>query len=131
MGLINTVVNTILKPIENLPGKITPISKYLIEMTTYQRPGLSESKTAARVIESLKSAGFNVDKNPDGSDNLLVFYTYEVIKEVFKEIRLNGVVEGTISPGEITTYGTGGNSGGPVVVRGRNTNVSKIKGILR
>lgn len=120
MGLFNKSKTPAMK----LPG-------LLILATAMQRPGLSAAKITTDIIENNKKLGINTGTNPDGSNNILNEYTYNIVTQVLKAIKDEGVVHVSIPPGSITITATGANAGGPVVVTGMNITPSTGYGIIR
>lgn len=94
----------------------------LLFCTTMRRPGTSAMETTANIIQDYGKIGIPTGTNTDGTPNLINAYTYLVVRNIYKDIKQNGVGEGVMSPGSIQFTGTGGNAGGPVVVQGTNIN---------
>ncbi len=75
--------------------------------------------------------GIPVDPNPDGSQNMINQYTYNVVKCVFDAIKNDAVVNVAIPSNSIMVQSEGGNAGGPVTTVGRNILSSISKGIIQ
>jgi hypothetical protein len=115
-------------------GLKTPAMKLpgiLILATAMQRPGLSAAKITTDIIENNKKLGINTGVNPDGTTNIINEYTYNIVTQVLKAIKDEGVVHVSLPPGSINITATGANSGGPVVVTGTNITPSAGYGIIR
>ena len=128
---IDTITNSIKSMIGGLTTPAMKLPGLLILATAIQRPGLSASKITTNIIENNKKLGLSTGKNPDGSDNIINLYTQNVVKEILRAIKDDGVVHICLPPGSINIMGTGANAGGPVVVTGMNTTPSEGYGIIR
>ncbi len=123
-NLIDKAMDSMKVPAETLPGT-------LINAIAIQRPGLSASKIASRIISNNNAIGIPTGQNPDGSPNLVNEYTYSVVKTVVEAIKEDAVVHVSIPPGTIMVQTEGGNAGGPVVSVGHNIITTTAKGIIR
>ena len=124
---INGVVSAIKQMFNGTKKVSQSLPSLLLFCTTMRRPGMSAMDTAATVIQDYGKIGIPTGTNADGTPNMINAYTYLLIKDIYKDIKQNGVGEGVMSPGTIQFTGTGGNAGGPVVVQGFNTNWPRIK----
>lgn len=111
-------------PANSLPAK-------LLFCIAENRSGLSAYKTTAEIIANNKAIGIPTDPNPDGSENLINKYTYNVVKCVFNALKNDAAVHVAVPENSILVQSEGGNAGGPVVTIGRNLLASITKGIIR
>lgn len=111
------------------PAEILP--PQLLYCTSIRRPGMSASEVAARIIANNAALGIETGLNPDGTQNIVNEYTYNIVKEVFNEIKKNAVVQVAIPAGCIMVQTNGGNAGGPVVGIGSNIISTTVRGIIR
>lgn len=95
------------------------------------RAGLSAYKTTAEIIANNKIMGIPADPNPDGSENLINKYTYNMVKCIFGALQNDAVVNISTPENSLLIKSEGGNAGGPVVTIGRNLLASISKGIIR
>lgn len=121
---INGVFDKVMTPARTLP-------KLLLLCTILKRPGASAMNAAARIIHNNGALGIETSDGPDGSKNLINSFTYNIVKEVFREIKLHGVIHSVIPMGAIQMTGTGANAGGPVTVTSMNIADIVIKGLFR
>ena len=121
---IKSMFNSLTEPAQKLPG-------ILILSTAIQRPGLSAAKITSNIIKNNQALGLNTGNNPDGSSNVINEYTYNIVSEVLKAIKDDGVVHVCMPPGSINITGQGANAGGPVVITGMNITPSEGYGIIR
>lgn len=111
------------------PAEVLPAT--LLYCTAMKRPGISASETAAKIIADNAALGIETGLNPDGSENVVNQYTYNLTKHIFDEIKRNAVVQVAIPVGSIMVEATGANAGGPVVCVGSNKITTTLKGIIR
>ena len=128
---IDTIINNITDLIDKAATPAYKLPSLLVWATAIQRPGLSAAKISSNIIENNKSLGINTGVNADGSTNIINQYTYNIVSEILKAIKDEGVIHVCIPPGSISVTATGANAGGPVVVTGMNTNPSEGYGIIR
>lgn len=121
---VNGVFDKIMTPAKTLP-------KLLLLCTILKRPGASALNAAARIIHNNGAMNISTESGPDGSTNYINAYTYNIVKEVFREIKLHGVVHCVLPKGALQMVGTGANAGGPVTVTSMNLMDIVIKGMLR
>lgn len=111
-------------PVNSLPAK-------LLYCVAENRAGLSAYKTTAKIIANNKALGIPTDPNPDGSENMINQYTYNVVKAIFDAMQNDAMVNIAIPENSILVKTDGGNAGGPVVSIGRNLLASISKGIIQ
>ena len=112
-----------------IPANILP--PLLLKCTALNRPGLSAYKIAAQIIQNNKALGIPVEDNPDGSDNLINQYTYNVVKCIVDAIKNDATVQVAIPMLSLLIQATGANSGGPVTCIGTNLLDSVGNGIMQ
>ena len=111
------------------PASVLP--PFLLKCVSVTRPGLSPYKIAAKIIENNKIIGIPTGPNPDGSENKINQYTYNVVKCICDAIQNDASVQVAIPMNSIMVEAKGGNAGGPVVVVGSNLLDSISRGIIR
>ena len=112
---------------------LMPISPMMIIGGTVNRPGLSQTMVASRVISRQKEIDPNIPIGNlmDGSPNLMNKLIAIIVEEVYNAMRLEGKVEIAIPPNAIVSTGVGANAGGPVTVTSTNTLPISASGIIR
>lgn len=79
-------------PVQQLP-------RPLLACSLMKRPGLSTIVSVANIVKDLNAMGIPTGANPDGSTNLTVAVTYAIIKETFRALKLDAVVQVGTAPG--------------------------------
>ena len=123
-GAITTAMETARVPAQTIPS-------LLLLCESAKRPGLSASVLAAKIIARLHEIDIPTEKNPDGSDNLIIKFIRILSEELVTCIKDNAVVFSEIPSGSISVTGTGGNAGGPIVVNGMNDKPVTIRGVIQ
>ena len=128
---ISNVVEAISKTMEgvNLPANILP--PMLLKCISLARTGLSAYKIASKIIQNNKALGIPTEVNPDGSENLINAFTYNVVKEIVEALKNDATVQAAIPASSLLIEANGGNAGGPVVVTGTNLMDSVANGIIQ
>lgn len=126
-SIVETMTNTL--DSSKIPANILP--PLLLKCTALSRPGLSAYKIAAQIIQNNKALGIPVEENPDGSDNLINQYTYNVVKCIVDAIKNDATVQVAIPMQSLLIQATGGNAGGPVTCTGTNLLDSIGNGIMQ
>jgi hypothetical protein len=121
---LNGLFDKMKTPAQTLPP-------WMLKATTHCRSGLSAYKTTAKIIENNQMLGIPTGKNPDGSENMINQYTYNIVKEIFNAIQNDAVVHNVLESNSIMVQAQGGNAGGPVVCTGFNILDTISKGIIR
>jgi len=130
MNLVD-IVNTITSKLDSVETPASQLSPILLKSVSMGRPGLSPYKITAEIIENNKAIGIPTDANPDGSENLINKYTYNVVKCICGAIKQDAVVQVAIPCESILVEAKGGNAGGPIVVIGNNKLDSRAIGIIQ
>lgn len=126
-SIIDTMTNTL--DSANIPANILP--PLLLKCTALNRPGLSAYKIAAQIIQNNKALGIPVEENPDGSDNMVNQYTYNIVKCMVDAIKNDATVQVAIPMQSLLIQATGANAGGPVTCIGSNLLDSVGNGIMQ
>lgn len=117
---IKQICNSISQFFNKVRTPFPQIQRLLWVCSLIKRPGLSVIQSTANIVKDMNRLGIPTDPMPDGSDNLMVAYTFIVVKEIFRALKLDAVVQVGIQPGSLTIQGYGANAGGPMVVNGTN-----------
>ncbi len=120
----NEALNALKKPAYKVPA-------FLTYVTSVSRPGISRNIIAANIIAENGTYGINTGQMPDGTDNVVNKFVYNVVEKVIDELKDNALVECTIPPGSVIVRVKGGNAGGPIEAVGTNVNYGKGYGIIR
>lgn len=130
MNLANVVdaITSKLNSVETPASKLPPV---MLKSVSMNRPGLSPYKIASKIIENNKTLGIPTDPNPDGSENKINQYTYNVVKCICDAIKQDAVVQVAIPCQSILVEAKGGNAGGPIEVIGNNKLDSSATGIIQ
>ncbi len=124
LGVFDKVLN--LSTIGGPPSVPTP----LILIGVKQRPGLSPTKIASKIISRKAEAGLPVGVLPSGvvsSDELMWRIAVE---EIIKALQEDAIITVGIPQG-ITLTGTGANAGGPITIIGQTITFAKGYGIIQ
>ncbi len=128
---ISTIVDRINEKLDSLSFPANTLPATVLWCISKRRAGLSAYKTAAKIIENNKLLGIPTDPNPDGSENMINQYTYNVVKCVFDAIKNDAVVSVAVPKNSLLIQAQGGNAGGPVTTIGYNLLDSISKGIVQ
>lgn len=109
----------------------TKLAAILVYATSVQRPGISKIKIASEIISDNASLGIETGPMPDGGDNIVNEFVYNVVEKVIDNIKDDALVECVIPSGAAIIEANGANVGGPVVAIGTNINNAKGYGIIR
>ena len=132
MGWIQTIAQTIEKTFETLRAPLALLPPILLLCEIFRRPGLSCLSLTSAIIRGLEKAGIPTGANNDGSMNFTNLLVKTISCSVIDEMKNNAVVEAVMAPGQLISFGTGANAGGPVPVTSYNLmSTSNIRGIIR
>lgn len=131
MSAITKIADSVNSLIEKVRTPIIPIPPILLLCSVFQRPGLSPMIMAANIIKRQSEFGAPTGTAPDGSANKMNMLISIICEEVVKEFRKHCVVESVAAPGTISFTGFGANGGGPIIIKGTNTNPVKMTGLPR
>jgi hypothetical protein len=124
LELTNKAVTAVRKPAQKLAA-------FLVYATAVQRPGVSKIKIASEIISGNEPLGINTGQMPDGTDNVVNEFVYNVVEKVIDNLKDDALVECVIPTGSVIVEANGANAGGPVVAIGTNINNAKGYGVIR
>lgn len=128
---ITDAVNTVTNALESAKTPVNVLPPLLLKCTALNRPGLSAYKITTQIIQNNKAIGIPTDPNPDGSDNKINQYTYNVVKCIVDAIKYDATVQVAIPMESLLIQATGANAGGPVTCVGTNLLDSIGNGIMQ
>ena len=128
---ITDAVNTVTNALESAKTPANVLPPLLLKCTALNRPGLSAYKITTQIIQNNKAIGIPTDPNPDGSDNKINQYTYNVVKCIVDAIKSDATVQVAIPMESLLIQATGANAGGPVTCVGTNLLDSIGNGIMQ
>lgn len=112
----------------NMRGPAKPIAAIILACSLAKRPGLSVALSTSNIIDELAKQGMPTGMLPDGTPNHMNKVIHTVVKEVYRAIRFDMVVQGAMKPGDLSITTSGANAGGPVVSQGTNINYAHFLG---
>ena len=127
---IESVVETINTALDSADIAAGTVPPFLLKCSSMDRSGLSAYKIATKVIEQNKLVGIPTEPNPDGSDNLVNLYTYNLVKAIVDALQNDASVQVAIPMESLMIQGNGANAGGAVTIIGTNILDSSSKGII-
>ena len=119
------------KALEAAQRPVNVIAAFLVYATAVNRPGISKIKISSEIISDNETLGINTGKMPDGTDNVVNEFVYNVVEKVVDTLKDDAMVECVIPTGSLIVEAEGGNGGGPVVAIGTNINNAKGYGVIR
>lgn len=128
---IKKVIELTNKAIDAARKPANKLAAYLIYATATQRPGISKVKITSEIISDNATLGINIGQMPDGTDNVVNEFVYNVVEKVVDTLKDDTLVECVIPAGSLVVEANGANAGGPVVAVGTNTNNAKGYGVIR
>lgn len=128
---ISSVVNSLTDTLNSASVPAETLPALLLKCISLKRAGLSAYKISAEIIQNNMKLGIPPGPNPDGSDNLINAYTYNVIKCIVNAIQNDAAVQCAIPMQSLFVQATGANNGGPVTCVGTNLTDTISKGIIR
>lgn len=138
MALEDSIKTTVNKVIELTNSAIDAVRKpanqvvaMLIYATAVQRPGVSKIKISSEIIADNASLGISTEQMPDGTENVVNQFVYNVVEKVIDTLKDDALVECVIPAGSVLVKAEGGNAGGPIVAVGTNINNAKGYGVIR
>ena len=90
---ISQICETIRNYFASTRPPVEQIPRPLLACSLMRRPGLSTIVSVSNIIRDLNMLGFNTGPMPDGSPNMTVAFTYAIVKEIFRALRLDAVVQ--------------------------------------
>jgi hypothetical protein len=131
MASIASIVNTITNKLESARTPANVLPPILLKCSSLTRPGLSAYKIATEVIQNNQKLGIPTGNNPDGSENLINAYTYNIVKSIIEAIKNDAAVSVAVPMGSMLIKADGANGGGPVTCFGTNLLDSLSRGIIQ
>ena len=128
---ITNIVNKITDTLESARTPVQVLPALLLKCTSLTRPGLSAYKIATEVIQNNQKLGIPTGVNPDGSENLINAFTYNIVKSLVDALQNDAVVSSAIPLGSLLIQANGANGGGPVTCIGSNLKDSISRGIIQ
>lgn len=128
---ITNIVNSITNTLESTRIPVSVLPPLLLKCTSLTRPGLSAYRIATEVIQNNEKLGIPTGPNPDGSENLINAYTYNIVKSLVDALKNDAAVSVAIPMGSLMVQATGANGGGPVTCIGSNLLDSLGRGIIQ
>jgi hypothetical protein len=107
---ISQICQTIKNYFSNTRPPVERIPTLLLACSLVKRPGLSTITSVANIVKDLNMLCINTGPMPDGSPNLTVAYTYAVVNEIYRALKMDSVVQVAINPNSINVV-VGGNMG--------------------
>ena len=126
-NIVDNITNTLNSV--NTPAMVLP--PFLLKCTSLARPGLSAYKISAEIIQNNETLGIPTGPNPDGGDNLINQYTYNIVKSVVKALKHDASIQVAIPMQSLLIQTTGANAGGAVTCIGSNLLDSVGNGIIQ
>ncbi|MCD8206307.1 MAG: hypothetical protein LUD72_00050 [Bacteroidales bacterium] len=130
MGWVDKISDQVSNLFSTTRQATPSLPSMMVDVETKQRPGLSAIALTTAVIQRLPEAGIDTGPNPDGSENQVLQVLRILVEELIQEIKDNGKITVTLSPGTIVSQGTGANAGGPVTVISQNILYAQGTGLL-
>lgn len=131
-GLITSIqsISGIFKNLFKPSTPLQPITKEEILIGSKFREGLSAIDIASKIIERKKEIGVGIGPLPSGAQNIDLQMEVIRVEEILNALLTKAKIEVAIPPGTLI-QAQGGNAGGPIVVVGTTTSISKGEGIIR
>lgn len=126
-SIVDTITNTL--NTAKVPANILP--PLLLRCAALSRPGLSAYRITSQIIQNNKTLNIQTEDNPDGSDNMINQYTYNIVKCIVDAIKNEATVQVAIPSQSLLIQTTGANAGGPLVGMGTNLLDSLGNGIMQ
>lgn len=130
MDWIKNVTDGIKGVFEKVRLPITPIPPILLLCEIMNRPGLSALALTGAVIGELEKEGIPTGETERGEPNYNNKFVKIFAEEFIKHVKMSGVTQMVVPPGDISFIGMGGNAGGPVTLTLINNNMGEIGGIV-
>ena len=131
-GLITSIqsISWIFKNLFKPSTPLQPITKEEILIGSKFREGLSAIDIASKIIERKKEIGVGIGPLPSGAQNIDLQMEVIRVEEILNALLTKAKIEVAVPPGTLI-QAQGGNAGGPIVVVGTTTSISKGEGIIR
>lgn len=131
VGSIQSVIDIISAAFKAPKPPVTPLPPPLLLIGGAQRPGVTASEIASRIIARQSEAGLIVGDVFEDGPNTAEAMELIRIEEIINSLLTEAKIEIVIPPGvQVMTVGTG-NLGAPVVSMGTTTNIAVGYGVIR
>ena len=131
LGSIQNVIDTILAAFKIPKKPVSPLPPPLLLVGANQRPGITASEIASRIISRQSEAGLIVGDVFEDGPNTAEAMELIRIEEIVNSILTEAKIEIVIPPGvQVMTTGTG-NLGAPVISMGATTQIAVGYGVIR
>ena len=117
---LDSIVNSLTETLNSVRGPANLLPAFLIKCLSLNRSGLSAYKIAAEIIQNNQKLGIPTGPNPDGSDNLINAFSYNIARTFVSALHNDASVQCAIPMQSLLIQATGGNGGGPVTCIGSN-----------
>ena len=121
---ISTLTSLVTGALDKIKVPLTKISGIFLNCTCSRRPGFSSVITSAKVYADMAYAD-------NENDEIVKGFVYNLINRIKMNIQDDGVCFVAIPPGELDLQLTGGNAGGPLILKGTNKNYVFTYAIIR
>lgn len=130
MGWINKIADGIANAFSTVRAPLGLLPPLLLICEVKNRPGLSAIVLTSSIIKRMPEAQIETGVNNCGSPNMNNKFIRIVCEELIKEIKDNARVTAIVEPTKLNSFGTGGNTGGPIAITSVNTQPTSTKGII-
>ena len=127
---IQSICDSITKLINAARTPLNTIPAAILVCSAINRPGLSPMLIASNIIRRQSEAGAPFGAAADGSANIAEAMERSRVEEMVKALKMDAKVQVGIPIGGIQFTGSGANAGGPVIIKGFNTNNAHGIGII-
>lgn len=128
---ITSKINSLFGTIDKMITKMVPMPAILLLCAALNRQGLSVLRSLSNVCKALESLGIPTGSNADGSTNLIVCTCHVLLKEVYRALTEDAVVQGGVQAATTQIMSNGSNSAGPVVSVGTNLLPFSVQGVIQ
>jgi hypothetical protein len=127
---ISNMVNSLTDSLNSVRLPAQTLPALLLKCISLKRPGLSAYKISAEIIQNNQKLGIPTGPNPDGSDNLINAFVYNIVKTNVDALHNDASVQSSMAMNTLSIEAIGGNSGGPVICKGTNLTDTINRGII-
>lgn len=128
---MQNVIDVILGAFKAPKPPVSPLPPPLLLIGGTQRPGITSSEIASRIISRQSEAGLIVGDVFEDGPNTAEAMELIRIEEIINSLLTEAKIEIVIPPGvQVMTTGTG-NLGAPVISMGATTNIAVGYGVIR
>ena len=119
---IKSLFTTTETPAKKIPGPIMAIGGL-------QRPGLSATKSSAKIAEILGKHGIPTEPNEDGSENKTLVEVIAIVEEIFRALQEDANIQIAFKPGDFSILSQGSGEG-VIISNGTNINFPTGTGVI-